>query len=154
MKRAIAAAMAASCLNGSSALAGDTGAVQGYVLPQAAGLPIEQLARVVAVKGPKNTESKFVALFDASRKEIRVRRFPAISVSGKQLTLIPGKYFFSVACGEGVDPKYLPMSMNLAAGHTYSIRCEPVPWSLPVLRFEDQLHGDWDAHGADPAPKG
>ena len=153
MKQVIAAALLTLiCLNESSALAADNpGNPDSYVLPQAAGMPIEQLARVVAVMGSKNTDTVFVALFDASRKEIRKRKFPVVSVSGKLLTLTPGKYFFSVQCGR-LDARYLPMSMLLEAGHTYSVRCEPVPWSMPVLKFEDQTHLEWDAHVTAPAP--
>jgi hypothetical protein len=123
--------------------------VRGYVLPAADGLPLDQVARVVAVNGPKNSETRFSGLFGADRKEIRVRRFPATGVSGTQLTLTPGKYYFGVSCQQAVgDPRLLPMSMTVSAGHTYSVWCDPVPWSSPMIRFKDQIHAEWDAGAA------
>lgn len=122
-----------------------------YTLPAATGLPIEQLARVIAVPGPKNVASKFVALFDDKRHEIRVRKFPVVSVTGTELRLPPAKYAFTVSCARPLgDFNYVPFSMTLAVGHTYSIWCEPIPWSVPIVRFKDQSHAEWDGSAVQP----
>lgn len=155
MKPLLPLILAASCLKWSGGLATDADSEgKRYVLPQAAGLPMEQLARVVAVAGPKNSRATFNGLFDANGREIRVRKWPVLSVHGKQLVLTPAKYAISVSCAQGVEsPTSVGISIELAAGRTYDVWCEPVPWSAPVIRFRDESHAEWDARKASPPPQ-
>jgi hypothetical protein len=114
-----------------------------FVLPQAAGLPLEQVARVMAVsKKAEVYTTGFDGLFDKAGDPIRSSLLP---VAGDALVLTPGQYQINVICRQSIDGYRRTMKINVQAGQTYSIWCQYVQFTAPRVVINHEAHAAWDA---------